>query len=164
MEVACADVLDGFCFLKPTRIIRKVRLHYLVHYLVHLVDDIREYGPLVGLTSERFESFNSVFNQAYIFFSNRLNPSGDIAKATAGYERIKHIIGGSYYFDDEEGYISPSCMVAELSLSSGLLRHNFSPENDNVIPGNVKLSGSPPDCQSLLDYHNVEHFPSLQEY
>ncbi|CUA75716.1 Dynein heavy chain, cytoplasmic [Rhizoctonia solani] len=59
------------------------------HFLVHLPGFIRRFGPALLFSTERFESFNSVFRAASMF-SNRQAPSRDIARRFANIERAKH--------------------------------------------------------------------------
>ncbi|KAI0683585.1 hypothetical protein BC835DRAFT_1409372 [Cytidiella melzeri] len=59
VEVAVANVLDLFSILDPSKIIWKSKLHLLLH----APDDIRCFGPLVGLSTESYEHFNQLANQ-----------------------------------------------------------------------------------------------------
>lgn len=61
LKAAIANVLDGFSLKYPSKMLRKVKLHILVH----LEEDILEFGPLPGLTTERFESFNAVLPRLF---------------------------------------------------------------------------------------------------
>ena len=95
LKKATSNVLDDFTKLFPEKILRKVKLHLLVH----LEDDIGRFGPLVGMSSERFESYNAVFRQSMVY-SNRKRPSRDIATDCTGQERLKMMMSGAYIPDD----------------------------------------------------------------
>ncbi|KAK0520236.1 hypothetical protein OC842_007165 [Tilletia horrida] len=73
----------------PSYITTKPKLHLLVH----AVQQIDELGPLSALTSEHFESFNSVIRSACIY-SNRQRPSRDIATRLLLQQDIRHIVSG----------------------------------------------------------------------
>ena len=89
LQTATANVLDLFAKRAPKIITSKAK----IHMLVHMEEDFRRFGPLVGLSTERFESFNAVFRLSSVF-SNRHHPSRDIAVEMANQERLKHIISG----------------------------------------------------------------------
>jgi hypothetical protein len=69
-QIAIHNVMDCFTDADPRKIIAKIKLHLLCH----LPEDVNRFGPLVGLSSERFESFIAVFRQSSVY-SNRHNPS-----------------------------------------------------------------------------------------
>jgi hypothetical protein len=71
------------------------------HLLTHAVDDIRRCGPLVGVATENYESFNVIFRHCSIL-SNRLAPSRDIAYQLAKQERFKHLMSGGWWKDSKE--------------------------------------------------------------
>ncbi|KAJ7919514.1 hypothetical protein B0H13DRAFT_1868436 [Mycena leptocephala] len=56
-RVAVANVLDIVATIDPSKIITKIKYHLLVH----TDDDVVEFGPLIGLATEIFESFNGRF-------------------------------------------------------------------------------------------------------
>lgn len=89
LRTASANVLDLFATRYPQIITTKAKLHLLTH----LEEDFLRFGPLVGVSTERFESFNAVFRLSSVY-SNRHNPSRDIALEAANQERLKHIISG----------------------------------------------------------------------
>lgn len=66
------------------------------HFLVHLTPLIRRFGPAVLASTERYESFNSVFRLASIL-SNRQAPSRDISRTFAGQDAFKHVATGGYF-------------------------------------------------------------------
>ncbi|KAJ7661125.1 hypothetical protein B0H17DRAFT_1163038 [Mycena rosella] len=55
LTVAVANVLDVFATLDPSKIISKIKYHLLVH----TDEDVVQFGPIVGLATELFESFNA---------------------------------------------------------------------------------------------------------
>ncbi|KAJ7469208.1 hypothetical protein FB451DRAFT_1479092 [Mycena latifolia] len=85
LRVAVANVLDAFAIIDPSKLISKIKYHLLVH----TDDDVVQFGPLIGVITEGFESFNGVFRYCSIL-SNHLAPSRDIAKQLADQEGLKH--------------------------------------------------------------------------
>jgi hypothetical protein len=69
---------------------------------VHTDDDVVEFGPLIGLATEIFESFNGVFRYCSIL-SNHLAPSRDIARQLADQEGLKHRLAGGWWPCGEDG-------------------------------------------------------------
>ncbi|KAJ7703890.1 hypothetical protein B0H17DRAFT_1157051 [Mycena rosella] len=93
LKVAVANILDVFATIDPSNIISKIKYHLLVHMDEHVV----QFGPLVGLATELFESFNAVFRYCSIL-SNHLAPSRDIATQLADQEGLKHRLTGVQNF------------------------------------------------------------------
>ncbi|KAJ7306913.1 hypothetical protein DFH08DRAFT_927472 [Mycena albidolilacea] len=98
LQVAVANVLDIFATIDPSKIITKIKYHLLVH----TDDDVVEFGPLIGLATEIFESFNGVFRYCSIL-SNHLAPSRDIARQLADQEDLKHRLAGGWWPCGEDG-------------------------------------------------------------
>ncbi|KAF9043189.1 hypothetical protein BJ165DRAFT_1545314 [Panaeolus papilionaceus] len=92
VDTAAANVLDIAALIDPTKIVAKIKYHLLLH----LHDDIRRFGPLVGVATEVFESFNTIFRFCSIY-SNHLAPSQDIANQLARQETFKHIALGGWW-------------------------------------------------------------------
>ncbi|KAJ7807184.1 hypothetical protein B0H14DRAFT_3152637 [Mycena olivaceomarginata] len=92
LKVAVANVLDAFTTIDPSKIITKIKYHLLVHADA----DIVRFGPLIGLASEGFESYNGVFRFCSIL-SNHLAPSRDIAIQLADQEGLKHRLTGGFW-------------------------------------------------------------------
>ncbi|KAJ7926555.1 hypothetical protein B0H13DRAFT_2313456 [Mycena leptocephala] len=59
LKVAVAYVLDIFATIDPSKIIAKIKHHLLVH----TDEDVIQFGPLVGVATEIFESFNGLGDQ-----------------------------------------------------------------------------------------------------
>lgn len=89
--------MDCFADGDAGKIIAKIK----IHLLCHLPEDVNRFGPLVGLSSERFESFNAVFRLSSVY-SNRHNPSFDIARQQASQEWLKYLVSGSAFLFYEE--------------------------------------------------------------
>lgn len=82
--------------MDPSRILQKIKLH--LH--AHLCEDILRFGPLVGVCTESFESFNAVFRNCSIL-SNHRAPSRDIALQLADQEGLKHRLSGGLWQDKD---------------------------------------------------------------
>ncbi|KAG8711711.1 hypothetical protein FRC11_002079, partial [Ceratobasidium sp. 423] len=90
------DLIHDFLLItascSPSILIHKPKFHFLVHLPAY----IRQFGPALLFSTERFESFNGVFRAASTF-SNRQAPSRDIARRFANMERAKHICSGGFW-------------------------------------------------------------------
>ncbi|KAJ7250963.1 hypothetical protein C8J57DRAFT_1437578 [Mycena rebaudengoi] len=87
LKIAVANVLDVFATIDPSKIIAKIKYHLLVH----TDEDVVQFGPLIGVATEVFESFNGVFRYCSIL-SIHLAPSRDIAQQLGDQEGLKHRI------------------------------------------------------------------------
>lgn len=87
LETAAANAVDGFAELVPQRLTNKVKLHLLCH----VVEYVLRFGPLVGMTTEKYESYNGEFCPSSVF-SNRKNPCRDIVADRVTHERLKHML------------------------------------------------------------------------
>ncbi|KAF7368443.1 hypothetical protein MVEN_00167300 [Mycena venus] len=97
LKVAVANVLDIFGTIDPSKIVSKVKYHLLVH----TDEDVVEFGPLVGVITEIFESFNAMFRQCSVL-SNHLAPSRDIARQLADQEGLKHRLTGGWWCSSQD--------------------------------------------------------------
>ena len=68
------------------------------HFLVHLPAFIRWFGPALLLATERYESFNSVFQLTSIH-SNRVALSRDATHVFTGLDRVKHLATSGWWYD-----------------------------------------------------------------
>ena len=103
-----------------------------LHLLTHLQMDIRRFGPLVGCSTEIFESFNSIFRQCSIL-SNRQAPSRDIAIQFGKQEGFKHRVTGGWWKADNGDWVQ---------VGPGIKR--FVASNLEILE-NVGLSSKTPD-------------------
>ncbi|KAJ7678592.1 hypothetical protein B0H17DRAFT_1235485 [Mycena rosella] len=92
VETAVSNVLDLFAMLDPSKILGKNKLHIMAHIRA----DILRHGPLIGVQTEAFECFNTIFRFCSIF-SNHLAPSRDIAHQLAHQEGLKHRLTGGWW-------------------------------------------------------------------
>jgi hypothetical protein len=94
-----ANVLDIFATIDPSKILTKIKYHLLVHAPD---EDVVQFGPLIGVITEGFESFNAVFRFCSIL-SNHLAPSRDIALQLGDQEGLKHRLTGGWWPVTEDG-------------------------------------------------------------
>ncbi|KAJ6523814.1 hypothetical protein B0H19DRAFT_1223959 [Mycena capillaripes] len=114
LKVAVANVLDIFGTIDPSKIVSKIKLHLLVH----TDEDVVEFGPLVGVITEGFESFNTVFRHCSVL-SNRLAPSRDIARQLADQEGLKHRLTGGWWCSAENEKWLHAGDIKRVSLKRG---------------------------------------------
>ncbi|KAJ6556089.1 hypothetical protein B0H19DRAFT_1210733 [Mycena capillaripes] len=86
LKVAVANVLDICAMIDPSKIISKMKYHLLVHSPY----DAALFGPLIGVATEIFESFNGVFRYY-------------IALQLGDQEGLKHRITGGWWPSGEDG-------------------------------------------------------------
>ncbi|KAH8930302.1 hypothetical protein BT69DRAFT_1208601, partial [Atractiella rhizophila] len=65
------------------------------HILVHLVPNIKKFGPCLGFNTEKYEKFNGIFRNLAIF-SNRLATSRDVGRSFEVQEVTRHIISEGF--------------------------------------------------------------------
>ncbi|KIJ47128.1 hypothetical protein M422DRAFT_249438 [Sphaerobolus stellatus SS14] len=90
-------LLDAMAVLDPSRIVQKPKFHILLH----VVEDIRRFGPAILFSTEVFECFNAVFRMCSVL-SNHQAPSRDIALKFAELDRFKHTVSGGYWKTNDE--------------------------------------------------------------
>ncbi|KAJ7501284.1 hypothetical protein B0H11DRAFT_2373359 [Mycena galericulata] len=90
LRVAVANVLDIFAAIDPSKILTKIKYHLLVH----TDEDVVQFGPLLAVITEIFESFNGVFRYSSVL-SNHLAPSDQ--------EGVKHRLTGGLWPSSEDG-------------------------------------------------------------
>ncbi|KAJ7766095.1 hypothetical protein B0H16DRAFT_1793006, partial [Mycena metata] len=99
LRIAIANVLDIFAEIDPSKIVTKIKYHLLVHAPD---EDVVQFGPLIGVATEVFESFNGVFRLCSVL-SNHLAPSRDIAAQLGDQEGLKHRLTGGWWPVGEDG-------------------------------------------------------------
>jgi hypothetical protein len=82
--------------IDPSKIITKIKYHLLAH----IEDDVVEFGPLIGVATEIFECFNTIFRYCSIL-SNHLAPSRDIALQLGDQEGLKHRLTGGWWLSNQ---------------------------------------------------------------
>lgn len=110
-----------------------------LHLLVHAPEDIRRLGPLLGASTEHFESFNGIFRAASIF-SNHQAPSRDIARELADQEGLKHRLSGGWWRSEEcDGWQQAGVGIRQFFDQSVMLQGLFGWKSEKrVNPGRVK--------------------------
>ena len=131
---AAGNVLDIAALVDPSKITAKIKYHLLVH----LKDDIIRFGPLVGVASEVFESFNAIFRYCSIF-SNHLAPSRDIAHQLSGQEALKHILSGGWWLNRDSrlgDWVCPGPSIQAFVSKNTVLRTLVGwPTIEKPVPG-----------------------------
>ncbi|KAF7361568.1 hypothetical protein MSAN_01190800 [Mycena sanguinolenta] len=147
LKIAVANVLDAFSDIDPLKMILKIKLHLLTH----LPDDVRRFGPLIGVATEIFEAFNAVFRAASVL-SNHRAPSRDIARQLASQEGARSLALGTLWFDaqsEEWQSAGPSVkrfMDAQpnLKMMMGLnVRDDPQPGTTRLAPLPAREAGKP---------------------
>ncbi|KAF7351786.1 hypothetical protein MSAN_01612000 [Mycena sanguinolenta] len=92
------DLLDIIAQIDPSKIMTKIKYHLLAH----IDSDAVRFGPLIGVMTEIFESFNAVFRYCSIY-SNHLAPSRDIAIQLGRQETVKHQLTGGRWLSKSTG-------------------------------------------------------------
>ncbi|KDQ20410.1 hypothetical protein BOTBODRAFT_183201 [Botryobasidium botryosum FD-172 SS1] len=134
-KVAIANVLDIFALIDPSKITAKIKLHLLEH----IIGDSIEFGPIVGSSTEVFESYNGVFRLCSIF-SNRLAPSRDIAIKLGDQESMKQRLMGGWWMSSQSGeWAQCGAGIRDFLRQHPLLQSHlgWSPP-EVLIPGTVK--------------------------
>jgi hypothetical protein len=99
-------VLDGAAKFGPSKVIAKMKYHLLVH----VPEDIRRVGPIIGAGTEGYESFDLVFRYCSIL-SNHQSPSRDIAYQLARQETFKHIVSGGWCKQEDGSWTEPGASL-----------------------------------------------------
>ncbi|KAF5379419.1 hypothetical protein D9615_006531 [Tricholomella constricta] len=136
IDVAVANVLDITALIDPSKVISKIKYHLLVH----MREDIIRFGPLVGVATEVFESFNAIFRYCSIL-SNHLAPSRDIAYKMSALETMKHFLSGGWWKTGSlhDQWVQPGPSIRRFMVSNPVLQALCGwTDNKALIPGTVK--------------------------
>ncbi|KAF7315983.1 hypothetical protein MIND_00115300 [Mycena indigotica] len=137
LETAVANLLDAVAVIDPSKIITKIKYHLLAH----AADDAMEFGPLIGLATELFESFNAIFRYCSVL-SNHLAPSRDIALQLGDQEGLKHrLTGGLWAAEGKQKWVRAGSDVRHYLEKHPILQKllGWTPQK-SVDIGNVKLT------------------------
>ncbi|KAF9455296.1 hypothetical protein BDZ94DRAFT_1180298, partial [Collybia nuda] len=105
------------------------------HLLPHLREDIIRFGPVVGLATEGFESFNAIFRYCLIL-SNSLAPSRDIAYQLAGQELLGHFLCGGWWVGTDGEWNRPGPGVRHFMAANPIIQTLYGwTSNEPVTPG-----------------------------
>ena len=111
-------MLDIWARVDANHIITKMKLHVLTH----LPEDIQRFGPAGLYIVEGFEGWNRIWRLCSIL-SNHHSPSRDIATKLCKAERIKHLLSGGFWCDeDSKAYVQAGKAVRGLFESDDTLR------------------------------------------
>jgi hypothetical protein len=126
------DLLDITAQNAPSILLTKAKFHILVH----IIDNLWRFGPAPLYATERYEAFNSVLRTALVL-SNRQAPSRDAASRFAGYDRVKHLLtGGKWYDEQSRRWVGGGKSLLHYATND----HNFRillddvPEDEELVP------------------------------
>ncbi|KAJ2922664.1 hypothetical protein H1R20_g14407, partial [Candolleomyces eurysporus] len=161
IEVATANVLDSAALIDPSKITTKIKYHLLTH----AVDDIKRVGPLVGVATESYESFNVIFRHCSIL-SNHLAPSRDIAYQLAKQETFKHLMFGGWWKEADGSWSQAGASLQQYVKGNIMLHRLFNinaalgqkePVGRTVLsPVARKQPNSPPVARQSYQLHETE--------
>ena len=135
LQILVDNVLDAFSALDPAKILVKIKLHMLAK----IGNDIRRRGPAVRFSTEVFECFNAIFRMCSIL-SNHQAPSRDIAVKFTDLERVKQILSGGYWYQDD-GWTQAGRDVRTLLRRTPILQRHLGWTAAPIWhPGAIKLA------------------------
>jgi hypothetical protein len=139
LDVLVANVLDAFGYADPGKITSKIKLHLLTH----LVDDVKSFGILLGVITEKYEAYNAVFRYASIL-SNHQAPSRDIAVQLAEQEAMENRLAGGWWKDSDNEWVSSGPQLRAFSEDQPLLHTLVGWRCENIpTVASVKLTPLP---------------------
>ncbi|KAJ3560563.1 hypothetical protein NP233_g10753 [Leucocoprinus birnbaumii] len=161
VRIAVGNVLDCAAAINPSKIVKKIKYHYLTH----VEEDIRRFGPLIGVMTENYESYNSVFRACSVL-SNHLAPSRDIAHQLSRQETTKHVLsGGLWYSKASNEWLEPGLAVQKFIQTNPQLRslHGW-PERPDLrsLPGSVTLEPQKVNSETGKREHPPLHWDETQ--
>ncbi|KAL9932380.1 hypothetical protein V8E36_008859 [Tilletia maclaganii] len=128
--------------LDPLRLTRRLKLHLLVN----LSDQVKDYGPLKNIATERYESYNAIQRQAAMH-TNRSAPSKDVATRLETQELVVHwSSGGTVGTGQHDPPQKPGAKIGELLQQPDVknLRKKWKMhEEEEVKAGTVKVASGP---------------------
>lgn len=134
VDVAVANVPDTWAEIDPSKILQKIRLHLETH----LREDILRFGPLVGVCTEGFESFNAVFWHRSVL-SNHLAPSRDIAGQLADQEGLKHRLSGGWWQKENGDWVSAGHGVQDMAQRHPMMQRSVGWTTPEIsFPGELR--------------------------
>lgn len=140
------QLLDSLGRLEPAIITVKPKLHILLH----LPKSIRRFGPAIGFSTELFESFNGVFRLCSIY-SNRQSPSRDIAQKFASMGRVKHLVSGGWWLEQNR-WNQPGIAVRQFMQQHTFIQKymgwSYRPRN---VPGSAHLP-TKKECEHTIEW------------
>ncbi|EJU01380.1 hypothetical protein DACRYDRAFT_16097 [Dacryopinax primogenitus] len=159
LRLAVTTLVHAMARLNPIKMISKPKMHILLH----IVDNVRRFGPAVGFATERYESYNSVFRTRSVN-SNHQAPSRDIATSFAHLDRVTHIINGRRWQDKQTGeYRAASpALLAELTVLRPLMKAIGCLVDEAPDARGFIQSSQPHSVIRLRDSAAHQHRPSLR--
>ncbi|TFK18728.1 hypothetical protein FA15DRAFT_709624 [Coprinopsis marcescibilis] len=129
VNVAVANVLDSSAAVDPSKIVTKIKYHLLTH----LVDNIKHFGPVVGIATKGYESFNGVFRLCS-GLSIHQAPSCDIVLQLAKQEAFKHLASGGWQMTEGGGLVQPGFLLWNYVAENTVFQQLFNlPGHGNIF-------------------------------
>ncbi|OAV88755.1 hypothetical protein PTTG_28931 [Puccinia triticina 1-1 BBBD Race 1] len=130
------------------------------HHLLHLPESILRFGPATLFSTEKFESFNGVLQNASIH-SNRQSPGRDIAITFDNYYVLRFLLSGGYMYDHStQTYSTAAQEVLQIFQNNDFIRkslgYNFSTANPLPPQQYPFAKNTKVPKEDLLEVHQVQ--------
>ncbi|KAI9097112.1 hypothetical protein DFS34DRAFT_594311 [Phlyctochytrium arcticum] len=120
------------------------------HILLHLLDDIKRFGPGLLSIVEKFEASNTLMRDAVIH-TNRAAPGRDAAERFARLQTLRHVVSGGYWKNDQGGYQRAGKSVRAL-MKDDYIRGILGLKNDEISGAERVLKVSEQDGDKDIAY------------
>jgi hypothetical protein len=158
LTILIGNVLDAFGDNDPAKILLKIK----IHLLTHIVEDVIRFGPAIRNSTEIFECFNAIFRLCSIL-SNHQAPSRDIARKFASMDRLKHILSGGFWKQDN-AWVQAASNVREVLQTMPInQRHLGWTPPQKIIVGMFPLHNTVTCSEFVFRRPGTMHFASKQK-
>ncbi|CAB4016525.1 Hypothetical predicted protein [Paramuricea clavata] len=162
MDMAISHFLETVENVHP-EFLRKPK----IHMLLHLPDDIFNFGPAIGFATERFEALNSIIRQINVF-SNRQACSRDIGKKFVQHQIQKFVLNGGCWGVDYRKCASQQLQHLAKSPKLAKFMYQDDPktnsEKEIYQPGSLRLGKYTNGRLQKLHIDAVFSTPAIEEH
>ncbi|KAJ7302618.1 hypothetical protein DFH08DRAFT_641770, partial [Mycena albidolilacea] len=158
LTILIGNVLDAFGDNDPAKILLKIK----IHLLTHIVEDVIRFGPAIRNSTEIFECFNAIFRLCSIL-SNHQAPSRDIARKFASMDRLKHILSGGFWKQDNTWVQAASNVREVLQTMPIIQRHLGWAPPQKIIVGMFPLHNTVTHSEFVFPWPGTMRFASKQK-